>query len=520
MRQVFFITDDRMTAMLWQGNHLVSRYEFEEDQLTELSQYLENSKDIIASVVIDVLEEEITLTTIPHVSARERKFLIDRALTRLHRGSDFSTANIVGRENSRRRDDRLLVSGMTSSRPLLKWLDVFNKHNIQIKGVYSLPLISGNVLKVLKIKKGLTLLVSRQSQNFIRQSIFKDGKLIYSRNIPSSQNLNIKMFSTDLQKTKKYLENQKLVSASDRVDVLVLVSDRFFTQLTGLDELLPDMDISYVKHDSMRNTLGIKSDFNIAGQEVFSSLLLDSMTKNHYGREDDLKLYKKNVRDNWINYLSVMSAVILIFITSVFYIDMNVIEQKVEGVEEQLNILRAHNNRLEKSLDQLPAKAEQMKLFVNNVSDINQTAKTGIDRSLVVISQVFSSYDNISLQSLSWSVNEAVFNSKRKNKSVNKRKNRSVNTKKSAGTSGNASHVIELTASVNLSALTNQKAAHIVDGFIAAIKNVKSVSLVEVTKHAIKAGSNDTMNGVLSGKGNDKSEISLTLFIGDVKNEG
>ncbi|MDH5425010.1 MAG: hypothetical protein OEY29_08465 [Gammaproteobacteria bacterium] len=509
-----------MTVMLWQGLHLVSRYAFEDDQLAELSEYLESSKEITASVVIDVLEEEITLTSIPHVSARERKFLIDRALTRLHRGTEFATANIVGRDNNRRRDDRLLVSGMTSSRPLLKWLDLLNQHSVHIKGVYSLPLISGHVLKALKISKGLTLLVSRQSRNFIRQSIFKDGRLIYSRNIPSSQNLNIKMFSADLKKTKKYLENQKLVNAEDRVDVLVLASNRFFTQLEGLDELLPDMNISYVRHDSMKSTLGIKSDLSISGQEVFSSLLLGSMTKNHYGRENDLACYNRKIREKWINYSSVLAAVLLIFVTAVFYIDINVIEQKVDGVEEQLKILKLHNDRLENNLSKLPAKAEQMKLFVNNIDDIEQAARSGLDSSLIVISQVLSAYENISLQSLSWSVNEAVQKSKSKAVAANRRKNKVAGSKINPQSIAKVSHVVELTASVNLAVNTNEQSAELLNNFITAIKNIKSVHAVNVTKHAIKSGSTETMTGVLSGKANDKSELSLTLIIGGADNEG
>ena len=203
MRQVFFITDDRMTALLWQGPHLISKYEFEENEISELAKYLDDSKNVVASIIVDALEEEISLTTIPHVNLNERRFLIDRTLTRLHRGAEFTTAAIIGRDDSKRRDDRLLVSGLTSSRVLTKWLDVLNQHEIVIKGIYSLPLITGNILKVLKIKKGLTLLVSRQSSNYIRQSIFKDGELFYSRNIPSSQDLNIESFSTDLQKTRK-----------------------------------------------------------------------------------------------------------------------------------------------------------------------------------------------------------------------------------------------------------------------------------------------------------------------------
>lgn len=505
MRQVFFITDDRMTAMLWQGSQLISKYEFEEYEISKLSEYLEDSKDIVSSIIVDVLEEEISLTTIPHVSPHERKFLIERALTRLHRGADFSTANIIGREKGGRRDDRLLISGMTSSHVLMKWLDVFNQHNLFIKGIYSLPLIAGNILKVLKIKQGLTLLVSRQSKNFIRQSIFKDGKLFYSRNIPSLQNLEVSSFSVDLQKTRKYLENQKLLKTDDRVDVLILASDRFYKQLSGLDELLPDMDISYIKHDSLKETLGIKSDFIISGREIFSSLLLGAVTKNHYGRSGELLRYKNKVRDQLVNYASVLVAIFLVIVTSVLYIDIEVLDHKVDGVEEQLSILKVHNDHLEKNLAKLPAKAQKMKLFVNNISDVKNAGKESIKSLLVSISQVFHAYESISLMNLNWSLNEAEYKLGSKKTSRSQRKITNAISK--------AGHVIEIEAKVNLSDLSNQNTLRMIDGFVSALGKLESVRSVVVNKKAIKASSKDSMRGTLSNKKDKKAELSLILFM-------
>ena len=515
MRQVFFITDDRMTAMIWQGSNLISKYEFEDRESPEVADYLQRSKDIVSSIIVDVLEEEITLTTIPHVSAHERKFLIDRTLTRLHRGAEFSMAKIVGREDQstgkKRRDDRLLVSGMTSNQPLEHWLELFNQYDVFIKGVYSLPLLTGNILKVLKIKKGLTLLVSRQSKRFIRQSIFKDGKLFYSRNIPASQDLEVESFSADLNKTRKYLENQKLIKTDDRVEVLILASDRFYNQLSGLDALLPDMDIAYVRHDDLKKTLAIKSDYVIAGQEIFSNLLLGSMTKNHYGRVHDLIRYKNKIRDNWINYSAVAAAFLLILVTSKFYIDIDVLEYKVQGIEEQIHILKSHNDRVENNLLKLPAKAKQMKLFVDNVTDVKSAAEYDMQKSVVAISQVLAAYKDISLLRINWHINQAEY---QQAKNKNSRARRTRPTKK------DQAHYIELTASLDFKDLTNQKASRVIERFTSSLKKLKAVKSVLITKKAIKAGSTDNMAGEISDRAKTKSELTLTLQMEAPANAG
>ena len=511
MKQIFFITDDRMTAMLWSGSELIAKYEFEDNEkgLTELSDYLEESKNIQASVILDILEDEVTLATIPHVALHERKFLIDRTLERLHRGTEFSTANIIGREDNLRRDDKLLVSGLTKDRPLLKWLDVFNENEVIIKGVYSLPLIADSVLKVLKIKKGLTLLVSRQSRDFIRQSIFKDGKLFYSRNIPSSQNFNIETVTSDLKKTRKYLENQKLLNVDDRIDVVILASDRFYKQLSGLDEMLPDMNITYVEHDGLKKALGIKSEYKIGGKEIFSSLLAGSLTKDHYGRKQDLERFKKKSLDNKLNLLSVAIAVIFSVMSIKLYLDINVLDNKLQGVEVQLISLGQQNDRLASDMSELPVKAKKMKLFVENVSDVKKASEAGIEISMIKISQVFNAYKNISLEGLKWNINGMTNN--RSSKARGRR-----NTRKSKGlaeTSNSMGQVLEVVANIEYSSLGKQKTMLLVERFIASINAIKAVKSVRVTKQPIKASSADRMVGEISEKSKSEAEFAFTVIM-------
>jgi len=516
MKQVFFITDDRMSATLWQGTELIAKYEFTQDDesLSLFRDYLEESRNIETYIIVDVLEEEVTLTTIPHVAPHERKFLIDRAKTRLFRSATFCSANIIGRENNSRRDDRLLVTGLTSDRLLLRWLDIINEKNVLLRGVYSLPQMSGNVLKLLGKSKGLTFLVSRQSRDFIRQSIFKDGKLFYSRNIPSSQNFDIQTITDDLEKTKKYLQNQKLLNVDDRINVVVLASDRFYQQLSGLDELLPDMDLVYVKHDSLKSSLGIKSEFVIAGREIFSMLLMKSAPKNHYGREEDLSQYNKKNRTEKYNYLSIAVAIVFAMMSVKLYLDANVLDQNLKGLDDQIKTLKQQNNKLEKSIDRLPVKAKKMKVFVENMEDIDTAHKKGIESSLVTISQVFNAYSTITLHHVNWSINELVTKNGRVKGS---RKQRNRKTKNKSDSKGQQ---LEITAAIDLSSLGHRQVMSVIDRFVASLSRVKSVKSVVVNKKPVNALSTDKVTGEISDKKKSTAEFALTLTIEDESHAG
>lgn len=497
-----------MTVLLWQGSKLQAKYKFEasESSMTQLSDYLEESKEIPASIIIDVLEEEVTLTTIPHVAPHERKFLIDRAKTRLHRSTEFCTANVIGRDDNARRDDRLLVCGLTSDRVLLKWLDLFNQKNVRLKGIYSLPLISGNLLKYLGINKGLTLMVSRQSRDFIRQSIFKDGKLLYSRNIPSSQEFNIETVSSDLKKTKKYLENQRLVKTDDSINVIVLASDRFYQQLTGLDELLPEMNISYALHDELKKSLGIESDYLVGGQEIFSSLLLRSVTKNHYGRLEDLEKHKNKMRSDQYSLLSVAVAVIFVMMSVKLYLDIEVLDKGLEGIKDQVVNLKQENKKMTAVLSGLPAQAQKMKTFIENVNDVRATHETSIDKSMVSISHIFNAYSNISLQKMNWYLNADDYQSRQKNTGRS-------NKKKTKSKAGSHEQLIEITALIDLSSFGNEQAMKNVERFIASIGNIAWVKKAQIIKAPINTSSGNNMAGEISENKSSEAEFAFTVLV-------
>lgn len=510
MRQVFFITDEKMTVMLWQGSRLLSKYEFEDNEksIGEFRQYISSSKNIISSIILDILEEEITLTNIPHVNAKERKFLIGRTLTRLHRGTEFSTAQVIGREKVKRRDDRLLVSGLTTDRRLTKWLNLLNESEVFLQGIYSLPLIADNVLKVLNQTKGITMLVSRQSGAFIRQSIFKQGKLFYSRNIPSAFDLQIETFSSDLQKTRKYLENQKLVTPQERINVIVMASDSFYSQLSGVEGLLPDMDISYVRHEQMKDLLGIESSICVGGKEIYSLLLLNSNVKSHYGRDEDLGRFQRKVRNDRLNYASIALAVLLMMMVVKFNIDINVIDNKISDVQAQISSLKVENNKLDKNLSYLPAKTKKMKLFVDNLEEINNVNKNDIEQAMVRISQIINAYSNIELDVFNWSLSSSEYY---KNKKIKKNKrNKSVAK----------SQVIEIVARLNVQSLSNEKTKLVVEKFISSLQGVDGVRLVTLTQSPTKSDSSDRLSGVIAGTSASFASFALTVFLEPVEHAG
>ncbi|MDH5426327.1 MAG: hypothetical protein OEY29_15165 [Gammaproteobacteria bacterium] len=515
MRQVFFITDDRMTAMLWQGKQLIAKYEFEdtETNLDDLTDYLENSKNIPASIILDILEEEVVLTTIPHVAVHERKFLIERKLARLNRSSSFFTANIIGRDDGKRRDDRLLVSSLTSDKTLLKWLDIINERKVLVKGIYSLPLIADNVLKVLKIKKGLTLMVSRQSRDFIRQSIYKDGKLFYSRNIPSSQLFDINIFTQDLKKTRKYLENQKLLSTGDSINVLVLASNKFFNQLEGVDELLQDMNFSYARYDDLKKSLAISSVYNISGREIFSSLLLGALVKNHYGRKSDLQHYNNKRKNTWLNVSSIAAAVVLVMVSLKLYIDAEVISQRTVGVQEQVAGLKSENDKLEKNLSNLPATARAMKLFVNNVTDIKQISANGIDKAMIRLSQVFNAYPGIDVKEMKWDISADDAKKSRKTRSRNQ-------TADNMAASTKNRQLVNIVAVIDTKMMSRQQIKATVDGFVASIKKIKAVAFLKITKAPLNTDSNSTLSGVISDSNKQLSEFSFSILMENESHAG
>ena len=246
-KQLFYLTNQQLTAYAWQGGTLVRGASFGNDEAgrADFGAYLGQTPSVPSYLVVDVVEEDFQRDSTPHVSGRARQALLERKLVQLYRDTPFRHATLQGRDKEGRKDDRYLFNALTNAELPRAWLAVMQQHAVALAGMYSLALLSQQLFQKLKPEPGPVLLVSHQSSG-LRQSFFDNGLLRFSRLTPLFDHAPERLaeaFRVESAKTRQFMASTRLLARGAQVTVLVLAS------AATLQALAPDMvDTADVRH--------------------------------------------------------------------------------------------------------------------------------------------------------------------------------------------------------------------------------------------------------------------------------
>ena len=166
------------------------------------------------SILVDLIEEEFREETLPHALGRDRSRLHSRHAGKLFRSTAFRHCHCVGRQSGGRRDDHVLFSALTNRDNVEPLLTVLNQAEVPVKGIYSLPMISGRLLKTLAPRSGNTLIVTEQPDGGLRETFMRDGQVHFSRLAPVSDHSSrglLPAFCGRGDKTRRYLHTLRLL---------------------------------------------------------------------------------------------------------------------------------------------------------------------------------------------------------------------------------------------------------------------------------------------------------------------
>lgn len=170
-------------------------------------------------LLVDSVDEDYRLETLPHVSGKARVEMVERRLRQLYRGQPFCNAWRQGRESQGRKDDRYLFSALHDSDWLAPWLSTLDSLGFPLAGISLISSAAQALLTRLRINEPQVLLVSRQIAG-LRFSYFQQGLLRFSRLTPGERGeLDC---ADEVSKTLLYLTSQHIIPREVRCTVLLL----------------------------------------------------------------------------------------------------------------------------------------------------------------------------------------------------------------------------------------------------------------------------------------------------------
>ncbi|MDM8566770.1 hypothetical protein QUF74_14095 [Candidatus Halobeggiatoa sp. HSG11] len=369
----------------------------------EFNEYL--SKDLKTPIywLLDTVKEEYQMATLPHVVGKDRNDLIRHRKKRLFQDTSYSHAVLQDREKEGRKDDRILFIALSNPEILQPWLKLIVAHKVPLVGIYSVPLLSQQLLNFLP-KTAYTLLITDNSPTTpasIRQSFFRNQKLQLSRLIPLHANATepqeyANYVLRQITTTQHYLENNRLLPEVGALSIIILTTTDKCKACETLNA--NNLNIHFEDSQKLANKLKLQKPL------IAALFARNSRVKNHYAKAAD-RLYMFHRRGRIIMY-SIAALILIgtIMAGGLIVQDTIKIKQKGEKFLNQANNLEEKIKTLR--LTELPDLPFRSELIVS-VVDVGlrlQAKHISPQATWKKLSTVFNLHHKLVLKKLEWEV--------------------------------------------------------------------------------------------------------------------
>lgn len=406
-KQIFFVTSGRLAVYQWSNGRFGSPLIFmaDDEGITQFSLYLDHAPRENVYMLVDFVEEEFREDTIPHVMGPDRRALIQTKQNRIFRNPQYAHAIFQGRQGEGRRDDNMLFTSLIRPDLLTPWMTQIIDHKIALAGIYSLPLISEQLLKLMKIESNRALLVSLQSAGGLRQTFFLDGKLKLSRlaMMPQVQDKGYASYVlSEVEKIRRYLNSLRMLPQDSALDVYLL----------GDAQLLADMGHQSSGADNVRHHLHDLSDIarrlKIKDQyssryadRIFAHMLAQRPPANQYATSEQTKYFVMHRARSGLRAASLAILVGSAFWGGVKFIEGVSAARETESVESQVQFYSERYRRARSRLPETPAESRDMQQAVELAASMRD-AKTWPYPMYAAISEGLRRFPGIKIDQLQW----------------------------------------------------------------------------------------------------------------------
>lgn len=229
------------TAARWKSGRLhdVEVFANDETGIAGFRDYAAVSAGTPAFMIVDAVEEDYRFETLPHASGSDRAQMVERKLRQYYRSSPYCAASLIGRDSSKRRDDRFLFSALTNPEVVTPWLTVLIETGMPVGGIYLLPMVTSGLVDALDTKSDNLLLVAAHPAG-TRLTFFREGAFRLSRLSRSDVTAGVqsRAIVEEISNTRLYLHALRAVTLDEPVSVVLLDhADRLgdATRLIGED---------------------------------------------------------------------------------------------------------------------------------------------------------------------------------------------------------------------------------------------------------------------------------------------
>ncbi len=252
----------QVSVARWQGRRFDGclLFAYSDTGLDEFRGYLATLSRMPVYMIVDAVEEDYRVESLPHTFGIDRAQLLKRKLKQHYRNSPYCNALLQGRDTGKRRDDRYLFCALTNPGLIDAWVAAILELGMPLAGIYLLPTVSLCLVEKLKLRSTNLLVVSPESSG-LRLTCLRGQKLRLSRlaRIEAS-GIPITQYAAEISNTRLYLHAQRVMTLEERLSVLIVDRHDSLGRLEytiGRDN--PNVDCRRLGHQDIIEQVGISA---------------------------------------------------------------------------------------------------------------------------------------------------------------------------------------------------------------------------------------------------------------------
>lgn len=372
--------------------------------VAEFAAHLEKHAELPLYFVVDIIEEDFRLETIPHIQSRSRAALINRKLGQVFRNEAYRHTALQGRDTEGRRDDRLLLSALTNSASIKPWIDAILKYRIALAGIYSVPLLSQAIIQKLGLGKiPHLLLVTRQGEGGLRQSYFQNGYLKLSRLVSLAGNNPdelIDAVSEESTRIQQYLNNQRLLPRDQALEIRLLFKDDECGSLINGCDSTPT---HHFRPQELRNTAAaLKLDSSAADvKSLYLQFLARHRVGNHYAGVRETRYWQLSRSALAMKSSGIVLVAFGILSAAAHIADGLDLAAQSDRIHSQAEHLETEARSMQSAFPLLPASPDILKGTVELAEILTARPRTP-ESLLAIISRALDEFPQVRLQRFKW----------------------------------------------------------------------------------------------------------------------
>lgn len=406
-KRALLVTAERAVLYQCRNGQIEVAYEFTADEAghATFERCLSETNAAPIYILVDIVEEEYRQDVIPHVSGADRRSVLERKFARLFRGTNYCHAITQGREKEGRKDDKVLFTAITRPDIVAPWVELIQQHKVPIAGVYSLPVLSQDLLRKINAKGTNVLLISVESTSGLRQTFFRDRKIKISRlaqmprigSVPYASHI-----MGELEKLRRYLNSLALISRDAPLQIYILSHGKWLNELEQHCRDTADEQYFLVDVADVGSRLGFKKELDTPyADTLFAQLLLDESPKNHYASQRETHYFSLYRLRNGLVAASVLLLVASMAWSGFNFLDGVSLKQQALDAQQKANFYQDRYAMARRDLPPTPVEPRDIQAAVDIVTKLRHYKSDPLP-VLEIVSAAIDTDSAVQLDRIEW----------------------------------------------------------------------------------------------------------------------